>query len=334
MILKPNKIVLSRTDSIGDVILTLPLAGILKEKFPNAKIIFLGNTYTKPIIDCSALIDEVWEWAQISNLPIKEQVNWLKKQNVDTFIHVFPRKELAQLAKKAKIKNRIGTSHRLFHLLTCNYRPNFTRKNSDLHEAQLNVKLLKPFGIQANYSLKDLTDKLGFTQIPVLPSKFLTRLNPFKINVILHPKSQGSALEWGVDKFIELAQKLDVEKYTVFFTGTEKESIHFRNLLPNQSNIIDLSGKMSLSELVAFIAASDVLVAASTGPLHIAGITNINAIGLFSSRRPIHPGRWKPLGPNVIIFEDEKNENATQPLQLNVRDIKKAVEKISPERLS
>jgi ADP-heptose:LPS heptosyltransferase len=48
----PKKIVISRTDSIGDVVLTLPLAGILKEKYPKAKIIFLGNTYTKPIIKC------------------------------------------------------------------------------------------------------------------------------------------------------------------------------------------------------------------------------------------------------------------------------------------
>ena len=63
----PKKIVISRTDSIGDVALTLPLAGILKEKFPNTKIIFLGNTYTKPILECCQNIDEIWEWAERKN---------------------------------------------------------------------------------------------------------------------------------------------------------------------------------------------------------------------------------------------------------------------------
>ena len=129
----PNKIVISRTDSIGDVALTLPIAGILKQKFPKAKIVFLGNTYTKPIINCSSSVDEVWEWAEIQNMEDRAQIEWLKQQNVDVFIHVFPRRELARLAQKAKIPHRIGTSHRLYHLLTCNHRPNFTRKNSELH---------------------------------------------------------------------------------------------------------------------------------------------------------------------------------------------------------
>ena len=63
---KPQKIVISRTDSIGDVVLTLPLAGILKEKFPEAQIVFLGNSYTRPVIRCSQFVDEIWEWDKLS----------------------------------------------------------------------------------------------------------------------------------------------------------------------------------------------------------------------------------------------------------------------------
>ena len=70
MIKNPKKIVISRTDSIGDVVLTLPLAGILRERFPTAKIIFLGNTYTKPIIQCCEDVDEIWEWAETTTLKI------------------------------------------------------------------------------------------------------------------------------------------------------------------------------------------------------------------------------------------------------------------------
>ena len=138
MIKDPKNIVISRTDSIGDVILTLPLAGILKVKFPNTKIIFLGNTYTKPIINCCEHVDEIWEWAELEKLTEKERFEWLRDKDIEVFIHVFPNKEIAKLAKQAKIPNRIGTSHRLFHLNTCNHRPNFTRKKSDLHESQLN----------------------------------------------------------------------------------------------------------------------------------------------------------------------------------------------------
>jgi len=319
--LNPKKIVISRTDSIGDVILTLPLAGILKEKYPKAKIVFLGNTYTKPIIECSEHVDEIWEWAVLTKLSYNEQLKWMQEQEVDTFIHVFPRKEIARLAKKANIETRIGTAHRAFHIMSCNKLINFSRKRSDLHEAQLNVKLLAPFGIKKGYSLNQLNGYLGFSKIPELPLELTEKLKSDKKKVILHPKSQGSAVEWGVDNFMSLANLLDSNTYDVFITGTEKEAEHFRYKIPHQTNIHDLSGKMSLSELVAFISKSDSLVAASTGPLHIAGICNIQAIGLFQEKKPIHSGRWQPLGKEVVIIKSEKISDPTQPLKIDVRDV-------------
>ena len=239
-----NKIVISRTDSIGDVVLTLPLAGILKQKFPNAKIIFFGSNYTKPIISASQYVDEIWEWTEFQKMDRKTQINWLRAQKIDAFIHVFPRKELAKTVKKAGIKMRIGTSHRLYHLMTCNHRPNFTRKNSPLHEAQLNTKLLTPFEINQDYSLEQLNQHVGFDKIPKLKDEFKSLLDPTKINLILHPKSQGSAIEWGVLNFLKLAKEFDQDQVNIFFTGTEKEATYFRAELPKQKNIFDLSGKM------------------------------------------------------------------------------------------
>ena len=323
----PKKIVISRTDSIGDVALTLPMAGILKQKFPNSHIIFLGNTYTKPIIKCSTAVDEIWEWAELLKLSDKERINWLKQQQVDVFIHVFPRREIARWAQQAKIKYRIGTSHRLYHFLTTNCKVNFTRKNSNLHEAQLNIKLLKHFGINKNYSLKELTKLACFTNLPNLKAELLSLFNPNKKNIIFHPKSQGSALEWGVDNFINLAKSLDANKYQIFFTGTEKESEFFRDKLPVQDNIIDVSGKMSLDDLIAFINHSDLLLACSTGPLHIAGLCNIKTIGLFTPRKPLHFGRWQPLGNQVSIVEEKNISERTQPLNINLRVVNQEIEK-------
>jgi ADP-heptose:LPS heptosyltransferase len=327
VIKKPKKIVISRTDSIGDVCLTLPMAGILKEKFPECKIVFLGNTYTKPIINCCTSVDEIWEWAELLKISDKNRVDWLQQQKVDAFIHVFPRREIARWAQQAKIKYRIGTSHRLYHFLTTNCKVNFTRKNSDLHEAQLNTKLLKHFGVNKNYSLKELTAYANFSKFPILKDEFKNLLNPNKKNIIFHTKSQGSALEWSIDNYINLAKELDANKYQIFFTGTEKESQFFRHLLPHQKNIIDLSGKMSLNDLIAFINHSDLLLACSTGPLHIAGLCNIKTIGLFTPRKPLHFGRWQPLGNHVSIIEEENVSDKTQPLNIKLRVVKKEIEK-------
>ena len=124
---------------------------------------------------------------------------------------------------------------------------------------------------------------------------------------LLHPKSQGSSLEWGIDNNIEISNQWLSEGYSVIFTGTEKEGIQFRHIIPIHSNCYDSTGKLSLSQLIVLISKAQSLVACSTGPLHIAGVLGIRAVGLFSPRKPIHPGRWQPLGSNVkVLVKDEK----------------------------
>jgi len=301
--LSDKTVVISRTDSIGDVILTLPMCAWIKEQFPTAKIVFFSKSYTREVLRCYPYIDEVVCFDEWSDHNFEQQKQMLMELNVHAFVHVFPNKGLAKLAKAAKIPYRIGTSHRLFHLLTCNIRPNFTRKNSDFHEAQLNFELLKTFGLQQLPKIESLITLLeGFAPKAQLNSFLEEVLSTSRKKVVLHTKSQGSAIEWPLEKYIELSEQLVKENYVVYFSGTEKEGLQFRKELPNDSNIIDISGKSSLGELIAFISKCDVLVACSTGPLHIAAVLGIKAIGLYTDLRPMHPGRWAPLGKQSIAL--------------------------------
>ena len=108
-----ERILISRTDSIGDVILTLPLAGAIKAYLPEAKVIFLGRNYTKEIVALSKHVDEFVSWDDQANLDKKSKINWLKSINADVIIHVFPKLEIARLAFKAKIPKRIGSTGRI-----------------------------------------------------------------------------------------------------------------------------------------------------------------------------------------------------------------------------
>jgi ADP-heptose:LPS heptosyltransferase len=117
--------------------------------------------------------------------------------------------------------------------------------------------------------------------------------------VIIHPKSKGSAREWGLDNFGNLLKKLfQSTQYQVFLSGTEEEGKQIRLWAKDFPQLIDLTGKMDLSQFIGFIQSCDVLIAASTGPLHIASALGKRAIGLFAPMRPIHPGRWAPIGSN------------------------------------
>ena len=303
----PKKIIISRTDSIGDVLLTIPLCFWIKNNFPKTEIVFLCKNYTIPVLNQVSVIDEVLPIDGLFSQSRFDQISFLKKINADWIIHVFPNKKIASLAKKAKIKNRVGTSHRLFHFFNCNKKVSFSRKKSSLHESQLNFHLLRPLGLTEIPSFKEINNKQNSIKKPVaaLPDVLLEFINERQF-VILHPKSQGSALEWPVDNYIKLSNKLVKKNIAVVFTGTSNEGEQFREKIPSNKFIFDSTGKLSLYQLMTLIYKSNAIVACSTGPLHIGGFYGVKSIGLFSPRKPIHPGRWKPLGlkSNAIVFDE------------------------------
>jgi len=304
MNLEGKRVIISRTDSIGDVMLTLPMCAWLKEQYPTIEILFLGKGYTRAIVEAYPKVDLFIDWNDFLNQPKTEKSQNFRDLNADVIIHVFPNKEIASLAKKVRVPMRVGTSHRSYHLLTCTHRLNFTRKKSDLDEAQLNFELLKPFGVKELPSLEEVIKSTAFLKVPKvdLPKEF----SSLKDYTILHPKSQGSAKEWPFEKYISLTNELISKGKTVVFTGTEEEGQKFRKELPESDSVIDTTGKLTLEQLMVLIHGAKNFVACPTGPLHIAGFYGINTVGLFSPKRPIHPGRWKALGRNVktLVFDE------------------------------
>lgn len=300
-----KRIVISRTDSIGDVLLTLPVTAWLKQQFPTCHITFLCKNYTAPIVKHYQAVDDLLILDDLEKLTLPEQINRIQDGNYDAIVHVFPRRELAKLFKKAGVLLRIGTSHRLFHFLTCNVRPNFTRKGSPMHEAQLNFELMRPFGLQEIPEYSALHAYTQSFQVKETQLPDFLNIDPRSGYVILHPKSQGSAREWPMIKYIELAQKLVEQNFVVLFTGTEKEGDLFRTQLPERPQIIDTTGKLTIDQLILLISKSKALVACSTGPLHIAGFLGIRAVGLFAPKIPIHPGRWQALGTRSIALVND-----------------------------
>ena len=303
------KIILSRTDNLGDVILTLPMAGALKQNFPGIHIIFLGKSYTRPVIEACEFVDEFLNWDELKQMRdagCGMEVH--EKLSCDAIIHVFPDKEICRLSKQAGVPQRISTSHRLYTWLYCNKLVHYSRKKSNLHEAQLNMKLLEPLGITKEYSLAEIAGLYGLKRVCELRTTNYEIQHPASsiqdpasvFQLILHPKSKGSAREWGLENFSKLIALLPEDRYKIYVTGTKDEGDQMRNFLDQHRNrITDLTGKLSLSELISFINTCDGLVAASTGPLHIAAALGKRAIGIYAPMRPIFPQRWAPIGKNA-----------------------------------
>ena len=306
-----KNLIISRTDSLGDVMLTLPAAGLMKKIYPGVKIYFIGRSYTQPLIQASEFIDEFVNWDEVSSYPQQQQVEFIKSLNADAIVHVFPDFQIAKIAFRSKIPIRIGTSHRPYHWLYCNKRLPIGRKNSTLHESQLNLKLFTPLGAKDVYGLDEIPALYGLKRIKALGNNYKSLLDTQRFNLILHPKSKGSAREWGLDNFGKLINMLPKDKFKIFISGTNEDRKFLLPLLKEFKNdLVDITGQMSLSEFIGFINEADGLVAASTGPLHIAAALGKIAIGLYSPMRPIHAGRWAPIGArsNYLVIDKQCNK--------------------------
>ena len=291
------RFILSRTDSIGDVVLTLPMAGLLKHFYPQCSVYFLGRSYTKDVVALSAHVDGFVNFDELEKMSEDLRIKALKDIDADIMVHVLPQVSLAKLAKQAGIPLRVGTTNRVYHWWYCNRRIALSRKNSNLHESQLNLKLLSFLNIDTNWPLQKMHELYGFTRLPSPTPDMLRILEPHKQHVILHPKSKGSAKEWGLSNFEKLIEQLPSDKYQVFVSGTKQDADLMQEFLGRVKNrAVDITGRFNLGEFIVFISLCDALVAASTGPLHIAAALQKTAIGLFSPKRPIHPGRWRPIG--------------------------------------
>lgn len=295
-----RNLIISRTDGLGDVILTLPLAGLMKKLHPGVKISFVGRSYTGPVIAACEHIDEFINWDEISKDTSRKQIEFFKSLQADAIVHVFPNKELARIAYLSKIPLRVGTSHRFHHWLYCNRLVHVGRKRSPLHETQLNARLLHPLGVEAPPSPGDLIPLMGLTRPAELNETFAHWIDPSRFNLILHPKSKGSAREWGLENFSELIRTLPRERYKIFISGSAEDGEALQGQIKAWGDdVTDITGKMPLAQFIAFLDKADGLVAASTGPLHIAAALGKVAVGLYAPMRPIHPGRWAPLGPRA-----------------------------------
>jgi len=307
------RIILSRTDSIGDVVLTLPMAGVLKQSFPGCTILFLGRNYTRPVIEACEHIDQFYSWDVISGLrDQKARISFFSDLHADVIIHVFPVREICMLAKQAGIPKRIATSRRFFTMFSCNRLLYIPRKNSSLHESQLNLRMLKGVGINREFSLDDIPGLYGLTGVKedqTLVTHHASRVTD-KFTLLLHPKSKGSAREWGLDNYSTLIGLLPPEKFNILITGTKDEGAQMQPFLQkHQGRIKDMTGKLTLTQLMALIKSSGAMVAASTGPLHLAAALGIRAIGLYAPMRPIFPQRWAPLGKNATFLVLDKTCN-------------------------
>jgi heptosyltransferase-2 len=290
------KILIVRPDGIGDLVVSLPIATQIRQQLPDAKIGFLVNAITAPILTNHPDVDFV----KIIKLdaPLRERMQAFSK-DIEAVIFLKPFKELMWPAFLAQTPIRIATGYRLRSLLA-NRRIYEHRSDCSKHEAEYNLSLLKGLGLTPSNLIPP--------QLAMTVSELNTGEKYWKTThkprIIIHPGGISSR-HWRSIHYQNLALNLSLQGYSVILTGSKQERIDFEkeSFTENTTSpdITNLMGQLSLRDLMSVIATSQVVVSASTGPAHLAGALGAATVSLFDPRRSSLPERWKPLGQGILL---------------------------------
>jgi len=319
----PQKILIVRTDRIGDVVLSLPMAELIKLKYPDSKVSFFIREYTSPLLDGNSKIDKVVIAEEADDeILFKENLKTIKETEFDTCVVVNATFKISLIMFLAGIKNRIGTGYRWYSFLF-NKKVFEHRKYGEKHELEYNLGLLNKIGIETSNSQEEIKLNLFVTEesSDKINSILIEKgFNPGNKLVIIHPGSGGSSIDLPIERFLELTRRLIVlRNLTVVITGSKNELELCKKFEINKS-VINLAGQLDLSLLKALIKKSDLFISNSTGPIHIAAAMGIYVIGFYPKILSCSEKRWGPYTKNRTIFIptiDCSNCNREQCEKLN-----------------
>lgn len=287
-----RKILLSRTDRIGDVVLSLPAASLVKRQIPGAEVHFLTRPYTAPLAAMAPDVDAV--------IMDEGQGAWVLARRLaaggyDAAVLLHPTARLAAAASMAAIPLRVGTSYRWYSWLFSR-RVGLHRRGSPRHELELNLELVqRGLGLGGG----DSSPKAYAPRIIVSPGQRADarkRLGPGRL-VIVHPGSGGSARDWPPANFAGLIDRLSAEGFELAVTLGPGEERLRQEIGPMLSRRVSWVSGLDLGRLAAVLATAELVVSNSTGPLHLAAAVGSRALGIYCPVEPCLPRRWGPYGP-------------------------------------
>lgn len=297
-----KNILICRTDRIGDVLLSTPVVSLLKKKFPDAFISFLTSRYASVVLQNNPDVQEIF-CIEDENLGFE-----LKKRRFDSAVILFPTFEVCKKIFLAGIPLRIGPANKWFVPLFLN-KPVFQhRSRVEKHEVEYNLDLLKPLGIEperAGLSFVVPADVKKF----VLDWKSKNNISNDDNFVIIHPCMKGSALNWPLGHYAELADRLIKERgarILLSYGPGEEDIVQGLMKLMKEAPIV-LDKVLNLSFLAGLISEADIVICPSTGILHLAVAVGTKTVSIFSPILVQSKKRWGPYGDGHLVFEPSVN---------------------------
>jgi ADP-heptose:LPS heptosyltransferase len=108
--------------------------------------------------------------------------------------------------------------------------------------------------------------------------------------------------EWPLDRWRELAARMDGDGYAVVLTGGREDAERTAAFARSCDGVLQrpptsLAGRCSLAALVGVLASARCVVSVNTGVMHMAAATGVPTVALNG---PTDARRWGPVGPAAV----------------------------------
>jgi heptosyltransferase-3 len=333
------KILINRSDAIGDTILTTPIAKMLKERFPKCHITFLISAKSADILKKHPYIDDYKIYHRNARFyfKIREIFNLFKEYRPTHYFYVGGGYLPNFVSWLFRTKFRGGIKSRWHTYLFLNSGIRQKRSMTTMHEMEFNINLLSALGINYHYSDKNLyapVIHLDNDEINENIELFIKDLEEkgYQTNkklIFIHPGMTGHTLNWSSRNYGRLIVKLNQrfpEKFLFVVSYTPSDDIYLQGLRdilsrPENSetlkNVYFFNGIINgLRHYMSVLKSAALFVGPSTGTTHIASVLGVPVVGIYSPIKVQSALRWGPISkeenkvkllvPDVICGETIK----------------------------
>jgi ADP-heptose:LPS heptosyltransferase/O-antigen ligase len=308
-----ENVLIVRTDRMGDLLLTLPAVEAIRRGWPKARMTLLIHSDWEPLFQSYRAMADIWTTDRYHGDGWRFGWHWsrrIAKARFDAAFVFHPSRAWHVACWLAGVPIRVGYRRKWGQWLLSHSIPDTKAKRS-LHESAYNLELVQCVGIPA-------TDHPPSYSFPLDPKEekeveaLLTRFGLTADRLIaLHPWTSNPTKAWPLARFLDVAKQLkERELGSVAIIGepnpTDWNPIH----RDHPDGWIDLTGRIPLDLLPAFLKRCSLLISNDSGPAHLAAMVGTPTWVIVPSSHP-HPAihRWAPLGNEHRILIDPTVED-------------------------
>ena len=303
------RILIIRTDRVGDVILSTPVIRSLRSAMPDAYLAMMVRPEHRELVegnpDLNAVILYDKEGAEKSWWGSLRFARALRQQRFDAALILHSTNRVILVSWLAGIHRRVGYARRLPWLLTDSIP--YIKREGNRHELEYNLDLLRLIGVEARERalFVPTTSAQEASIVAFLRDHRLSGSEPL---IILHPGASCPSKRWPVRRFASVGDRMAQRHGAriVVVTGPGEVSFGEAVVRRMKQPAVPAFGRFSLGELACLFRKARCLISNDSGPVHLACAVGTPVVSIFGRwGGGLSPTRWGPTGPKSVVLHHD-----------------------------